>query len=199
MRWLVFIALPCLVPAFLFWRAWSGFWNEPVSRVSSEGAEQGRLGEKRGLFAWLFLLFFHSSLILVFISHLRYLFEPIPQWVLSFRLAGRAAGLVLPASALGLFLCRLGRGESPLGPPLTAALLTVIGLTGLWLDHIQPVDLILVKDWAWGMTRLSPRLPESDIWILAVHLVPVLVLLLHIALGRAAVCPGLALSRRLGR
>ncbi len=119
---------------------------------------------------------FHGSLLLVLLRHLRFLLEPVPEWVAAVQPWGLAAGYVLPVSLVLIMVIRFAaRREISSSRPnlvLLAALL-VISATGLLLRTVWRSDLAGIKEFLVSALSFLPA-PWPGGALATVHFVLVL-------------------------
>jgi nitrate reductase gamma subunit len=117
---------------------------------------------------WIGEWVFHASLVLVFLSHLRYFFHPAPE---IFTLAvplGKVAAYTMPASLAYILLFRLsamlfakGYFTSMYNMFLTTVIL-LTSVTGDLLRHVYRADLIGVKNYMIKFFAFKPaEFPDS--------------------------------------
>ena len=131
---------------------------------------------------WVGEWFFHASLFLIVLRHLRYFMNPVPVWVVWAQTPGWIAGFVLPGALLYILVIRLlTRQEKFSAPANLLLLLDVLGIgsTGLLMSTRYRVDLQAVKLFALGIVTFNPLPPPSGA-LFAAHLALVLILLLYV-------------------
>lgn len=140
---------------------------------------------------WAFAWFFHATLALVIVGHIRVFTAAIDGMLMSFGMsaggidtmssvAGGAAGIVLLATAILLFLRRLAiprvREITHLADYLAPLLLIAIIATG---DIIrfggQHFDLEQTRVWALSLLTFSPVIPQSGMFVLHLLLAQLLI------------------------
>jgi nitrate reductase gamma subunit len=157
---------------------------------------------------WLAGLAFHWSFLVIVLRHLRFFFEPVPQWVNL--LAGLDGffevgvpvlfltdALFLAAAAV-LLLRRVAiphlRYISLPADYFPLLLILAIGLSGFLMRHVYKVDLFRVKELALGLAHFSPRVPEGIGWIFYLHIFLVSVLLAYFPMSKLMHMGGVFLS-----
>ena len=172
----------------------------------TKGGVAVRLGQEvlffRSLFRsnkwiWVFAILFHAALALVLARHLRYFTEPVWFWVVLVQPFGQYAAFAMVAGLAGLWARRIlvdrVRYISSPSDHLMLALLMLIGLTGLGMDYVQRTDIIMVKEFALGLMRLSPQeLPSEP--VLLIHLGAVAVLMIVFPFSKLLHVPGVFFS-----
>lgn len=140
---------------------------------------------------WAFAWFFHAMLALVILGHLRVFTAAIDSMLLSFGMsaegidtmssvAGGAAGIVLLATAILLFLRRVAikRVREITGLPDYLAPLLVIAIiaTGDIIRFSgQHFDLEQTRVWAMSLITFSPAVPASGMFVLHLFLAQLLI------------------------
>jgi nitrate reductase gamma subunit len=131
---------------------------------------------------WLGEWVFHVSFLFVLLRHLRYVFVPVPEWVVSFQIPGLIAGYILPLSLVYILVVRLvsvrEKYSSPANMVLLVLLLAISSL-GLLMITLFRTDVVAVKLFIQGILSLSPAaLPDSIPFLLHFSLVLIVVPLL---------------------
>lgn len=140
---------------------------------------------------WSFAWLFHATLALVLLGHIRVFTEMIdrileragmsPEGIdLMSNLAGGAAGILLLATGLLLFLRRLSvarvREISGIPDFLAPLLLVAIIATGDLVRFTAPFDLHQTRTWAASLLRFSPLVPQNGMFLLHLMLAQLLIL-----------------------
>jgi nitrate reductase gamma subunit len=126
---------------------------------------------------WIGEWLFHCSFVLVVLQHLRFLLDPVPEWVRCIQPFGLIAGYLLPFSLLHIFIMKI-REEKGHFPPYNiflVILLFVLAVTGLLMRTVFRTDTVAVKQFVVGIFTFSPmNVPDGILFIL--HFVPALLL-----------------------
>jgi len=140
---------------------------------------------------WFLAWFFHATLALVFLGHIRVFTGAIDRMLeaagmspkgidLMSSLAGGAAGILLLAIGLLLLLRRIAlpRVREITGIPdvLATLLVVVIIVTGDLLRFSAPFDLEQTRVWAASLLSFSPVIPKNEMFLLHLALSQVLIL-----------------------
>lgn len=140
---------------------------------------------------WFFAWFFHATLALVFLGHIRVFTGAIDRMLeavgmtpkgldLMSGLVGGAAGILLLALGLLLLLRRITipRVREITGIPdvLATLLVVVIIITGDLLRFSAPFDLKQTRVWAASLLSFSPVIPTNEMFLLHLALSQVLIL-----------------------
>ncbi len=152
---------------------------------------------KASKWTWIFGWLFHASLLLVLLRHLRYFQEPVWTPIAFVQFFGTWAGLTMVAGLAGLwarrFLVDRVRYISTPSDHLHLALLVAIGLSGLSMRFVAHTDIVAVKTFMLGLTRLSIQpLPADPLLLL--HLALVALLMLVFPISKLLHAPGLFFS-----
>jgi nitrate reductase gamma subunit len=146
---------------------------------------------------WAFAWFFHATLALVFLGHIRVFSAAIDRMLASFGmtpegidamsgLAGGAAGIILLATALLLLFRRITipRVREITGIPDYLAPLLVIAIiaTGDLLRFSGHFDLDQTRVWAMSLVTFSPVVPASGMFV--VHLILAQLLIVFIPFSK---------------
>lgn len=140
---------------------------------------------------WFFAWFFHATLALVFLGHIRVFTGAVDRMLeaagmtpkgldLMSSLIGGAAGILLLAIGLLLLLRRLTlpRVREITGIPdvLATLLVVVIIITGDLLRFTAPFDLKQTRVWVASLLTFSPVIPTNDMFLLHLALSQVLIM-----------------------
>jgi nitrate reductase gamma subunit len=125
---------------------------------------------------WVLEWFFHVSLLLELLRHLRYVLNPVPSWVWTLQPLGLVAGYILPAvTGMILFIRLATRHElysSPLNLRLLGALF-IVSITGVLMHAVWKPDLIGIKEFCMGVATFAPA-PWPGGLLSTIHLLVVL-------------------------
>ncbi len=151
---------------------------------------------KSNKWIWVFGYMFHAALALVLLRHLRY-FTDIWFWVNWVQPFGKYAGFAMVLALLGLwarrFLVERVRYISSPSDHLMLALLVLIGLSGLNMRYLDPVDIVAVKAFFLGLYRFQiNELPAHP--PLLIHLGLVAVLMIVFPISKLLHVPGVFFS-----
>jgi nitrate reductase gamma subunit len=131
---------------------------------------------------WLGEWVFHISFLLVALRHLRYFFDPVPEWVWCVQVPGLIAGYVLPLSLLYILIVRLFSVREKYSSPANMVLLVlllVISSLGLLMITVYRTDVVMVKLFIQGILSVAPAAaPDSLLFLMHFSLVLLLVPLL---------------------
>jgi nitrate reductase gamma subunit len=157
---------------------------------------------------WFFGLMFHWSLLFIVVRHLRFFLEPVP-WLINglsavdgFFEIGIPALYLTDAAVLGalsfLILRRIvipqWRYISLVQDYFALFLILGIVITGLWMRHIVPVDLLQIKALVLRWTALSPVIPRGIGLVFYIHFFFVCVLVAWFPASKLMHMPGIFLS-----
>jgi len=131
---------------------------------------------------WLGEWVFHVSFLLVALRHMRYFFDPVPEWIWWLQIPGLIAGYILPLSLLTILIIRLVSIREKYSSPANMVLLVlllVISSLGLLLITLYRTDVVMVKLFIQGILSFSPAAaPDSILFLLHFSLALLLVPLL---------------------
>lgn len=127
---------------------------------------------------WIGEWIFHCSFLLVVLRHLRFVLDPIPDWVSCLQTPGLIAGYILPVSLISILLMKLGKEKRyfPLYNLFLLVLLFLIGASGLLVKTVFLTDMTAAKNFMLGVFTFSPAEPPSS-FLFSVHYILVLILL----------------------
>lgn len=152
---------------------------------------------KSNKWIWLFGWTFHMALWLVLARHLRYFTEPVWWWVQVIQPFGTYAAFAMLAGLLGLwarrvFVERIRYISNP-SDHLMLALLVAIGASGALTRFVAHTDIVAVKAYMMGLTRLHVGTLPGDPILLA-HLFLVAVLMIVFPISKLLHAPGVFFS-----
>lgn len=152
---------------------------------------------KSNKWIWVFGYMFHAALALVLMRHLRYFTDPVWFWVNWVQPFGKYAGFAMVLGLLGLwarrFLVERVRYISSPSDHLMLALLVFIGLSGLNMRYVDPVDIVAVKVFFLGLFRFQINELPAHLPLL-IHLGLVAVLMIVFPISKLLHVPGVFFS-----
>lgn len=130
---------------------------------------------------WLFGWVFHLALLVVLVTHLRYIVEPVWSWLGMVQPFGAYAGLGMVAALLALWARRVlvprVRALSAPSDHLAILLLICVGASGLGMKYVAHTDIVAVKAFVLGLIYFDWRpLPPDPFLILHLSLVAILLI-----------------------
>lgn len=127
---------------------------------------------------WIGSWTFHASFFLVLIRHLKYFFNPVPDWIGCMQPLGIFAGYVLPLSLFYTLMIRITAVRQryvSYHNYLLLSVLFLISISGLLMRTVFRTDLLAVKGFITGILTFSPDpLPNSIMF--AMHFLVFLIL-----------------------
>ncbi len=152
---------------------------------------------KSNKWIWAFGWVFHMSMWLVLIRHIRYFTKDVWWWVEIAQPFGTYAGLAMILALGGLlarrFLVNRVRYISNPSDYLMLLLLIGIGVSGASMRFVAHTDIIAVKAYMLGLTRLQIGYLPADINLLA-HLGLVALLMIIFPISKLLHAPGIFFS-----
>ncbi len=127
---------------------------------------------------WMGEWLFHCSFVVVALQHLRFVLDPVPEWVWFIQPFGVVAGFLLPLSLFSILLMKTGKEEGyfPLYNVFLVTLLLLIAVTGLLMRYVFRTNLVAVKEFVTGIFTFSPaNSPDGVLFV--IHFTLVLLLL----------------------
>jgi [DsrC]-trisulfide reductase subunit M len=152
---------------------------------------------KSNRWIWIFGYLFHVGLLLILLRHLRYFTEPVWFWVDLIQPFGVLAAFPFVIGLAGLWARRVLveriRYISSPSDHLMLALLLAIGLSGMAMKFVAPVDIVAVKAFFLGLLRFQiNELPTSP--ALLIHLGLVALLMIIFPISKLMHGPGMLFS-----
>jgi nitrate reductase gamma subunit len=120
---------------------------------------------------------FHCFFVLVLLRHLRFVLNPVPEWIWNIQPFGLVAGYLLPVTLLYIFVVKMVREKRyfPSYNLFLIILIFLIAVTGLLMRTVFRTDMVAIKRFMTGIFTFSPmNLPEGTLFI--VHFALVLLL-----------------------
>jgi nitrate reductase gamma subunit len=159
-------------------------------------------------YLWAAAMAFHWAMLVVVLRHFRFFVEPVPLWVQKLQAVDGFFQIGVPVvyattvafvAALGyLLLRRLADGKiryiSLPSDYFALYLLLGIGLSGMWMRHIEKVDIVQVKAAIAGWTSLQPAVPAGVGVMYFVHVSLVSMLMVYFPFSKLLHMPGVFLS-----
>lgn len=152
---------------------------------------------KASKWTWIFGWLFHAALVLIFARHLRYVTQPVWDWVVLIQPFGMYAGFAFIIGLAGVWLRRIfvDRVRYISGPSdhLMLALLVGIAVSGLAMKFLAPTDVIAVKAFMLGLIYFDWQPLPAQLPVL-VHLGLVIALMIIFPFSKLLHAPGVFFS-----
>ena len=103
---------------------------------------------------WLGEWTFHASLVILFLSHLKYILDPVPACIASMEIPARVAAWLLPASLFYIGALKLVIEKKPYISSynfMLLGLMMVSCISGLVMKYSFPADLADIKHFTMGL------------------------------------------------
>jgi nitrate reductase gamma subunit len=178
------------------------------SKAEVHGGPKPKLAYGTSIWLWLGALVFHWAFLIVLIRHLRLLTNPVPGCVALLEDVDGMLQLTIPVLHMSTIAFLAGLlfliGRRLLNPqvryisllndwfPLFVIL--GIGVTGIWMRHIDKVDTTGIKDLALGLVTFAPAVPEGLSGMFYAHLFLVCVLLAYFPFSKLMHLGGVFMS-----
>lgn len=137
---------------------------------------------KTNITLWFWEWLFHFTFLLVIIRHLRYIMNPVPEWVSSLQDFGLIAGYVLPFALLVIFLLKMKIEKKQYVSNYNFFLLGIVlflSITGLLMKFFFRPDIAGIKFFVIEMFAFKPGV-LSDGFLFTAHFAAALVLLVYL-------------------
>ena len=149
---------------------------------------------KSNKWIWIFGWLFHFGLLLVLLRHLRYFIEPTWFWIDLIQPFGKYGSIAMVVGLFGLwarrFLVDRVRYISSPSDHLMLLLLILIGVTGMLMTFVIPINIVAVKGFTMGLMTFDMQpLPSST--VLFIHLALIIVLMVVFPISKLLHAPGL--------
>jgi nitrate reductase gamma subunit len=174
----------------------------------TELRQGGRFVEREGKALWLAALVFHWSLLVIAVRHLRFVLEPVPALVAWLEHADGLFEIGTPTLyltnvavlvALGyLAWRRVGHARvryiSILDDYVALGLVLAVAVSGIAMRYVVRVDTTAAKQFALGLVRFAPVVPDALGAAFFIHLGFVCALLAYFPAGKLVHMGGVFLS-----
>ena len=149
---------------------------------------------KSNRWIWIFGMLFHWGMLLVLLRHLRYFTQPVWWWVELIQPIGVYASFAMVLGLGGLLFRRIFvnriRYISDPSDYLMLLLIIGIGVTGMGMKFLMPVDIVAVKVFFLGLMRFEINELPTNIGVL-LHLGMVAFLMIIFPISKLIHAPGL--------
>ncbi len=146
---------------------------------------------------WLFAWVFHVGFLLVILRHLRFLFYPIPEWIMSFYTVGIYAGYAMLAALIFLLARRFySERNAYISTPMDFYILFIligIAVTGIWMNYQERIYLVDVKAFMLGLFSFQINSPDM-VPVLVIHILLVFAFLAYFPFSKLLHAPGVFFS-----
>jgi len=144
-------------------------------------------------FLWLGAMAFHWCFLVILLRHFRFFTEPVIGFVYWLQSVDGLFALAVPTlfisnilivlALLYLFSRRILNSQvryiSLVSDYFALFLLISVVVSGIWMRHLDKVDIIKVKELAMGLVAFSPTVPEGISSIFYIHLFFVSTLIIY--------------------
>jgi nitrate reductase gamma subunit len=144
-------------------------------------------------FLWLGAMVFHWCFLIIILRHFRFFTEPVISFVHWLQAADGMFAISVPTFYISSILIVISLiylfGRRILNPQVryislftdyfALFLLIAIAVSGIWMRHLDKVDIVKVKELAMGLVSFSPVAPEGIGVIFYIHMFFVSVLLVY--------------------
>ena len=152
---------------------------------------------KANKWTWIFGWLFHFGLLVVLLRHFRYFTEPVWFWVEWVQPLGKYGSFMMVAGLIGLSLRRIlvdrVRYISAPSDHLMLLLLIAIGVTGMLMTFVWPVDIVGLKGFFLGLMYFNWQELPNDLLIL-IHLSLIALLMIIFPFSKLLHAPGVFFS-----
>lgn len=184
------------------------FFRSLLRNTKAELVDGRRLVYRTDLALWFGAILMHWSFLIILIRHLRLMANPVPGFVTFVEAADGFLEIGLPAVFIttGTFLLGVSyllyrrftnpqvRYISLVGDYFPLFLLLGIGLSGVWMRHLDKVDIAGVKEMMLGLFHFAPVVPEGISPLVYGHLFLASVLLAYFPFSKLTHMAGVFLS-----
>jgi nitrate reductase gamma subunit len=115
---------------------------------------------------WLGEWVFHASLLVLFLSHLKYILDPVPAIIASMEIPARVAAWLLPASLLYIGVMKIIVEKKAYVSSYNFVLLglmMVSGISGLLMKYSLRTDLAGIKHFTMGLVTFHVVMPPESL------------------------------------
>lgn len=144
-------------------------------------------------FLWLGAMIFHWCFLIILLRHFRFFTEPVIEFVHWLQSVDGMFAISVPTFYISSILIIIALlyllGRRFLNPQVryislftdyfALFLLIAVAVSGIWMRHLDKVDIVKVKELAMGLVSFSPTMPDGIGVIFYIHLFFVSVLLIY--------------------
>ncbi|MGD2121277.1 MAG: sulfate reduction electron transfer complex DsrMKJOP subunit DsrM [Gemmatimonadota bacterium] len=184
------------------------FFRSLLRNTKADLVEGRRLVYRTDHLLWIAGLLMHWSFLIIIVRHMRLMTNPVPGFVTFLEAADGFLEIGLPAMyvttvtfLLGVTVLLYRRFTNPqvryislIGDYFPLFLLLGIGLSGVWMRHLDKVDIAGVKELMVGLFHFAPVVPEGIGPVFYGHLFLVSVLLAYFPFSKLTHFAGVFLS-----
>jgi nitrate reductase gamma subunit len=184
------------------------FFRSLLKNTKAELVDGRRLVYRTDHWLWLAGMMMHWSFLIIILRHLRLMTNPVPGFVTFLEAADGFFEIGLPVVFITTVMFLLGvsillyrRLTNPqvhyislIGDYFPLFLLLGIGLSGVWMRHLEKVDIAAVKELMVGLFHFAPVVPEGIGPVFYGHLFLVSVLLAYFPFSKLTHAAGVFLS-----
>lgn len=144
-------------------------------------------------FLWLGAIVFHWCFLIILLRHFRFFTEPVVEFVHWLQAVDGMFAISVPTFYISSILITIALlyllGRRFFNPQVryislftdyfALFLLIAVAVSGIWMRHLDKVDIVKVKELAMGLVSFSPVMPDGIGVIFYIHLFFVSVLLVY--------------------
>jgi len=184
------------------------FFRSLLRNTKAQLVDGRRLVYRTDHLLWVAAILMHWSFLVIVIRHMRLMTNPVPGFVTFVESADAFFEIGLPAVFITTLTFLLGvsillyrrltnpqvRYISLIGDYFPLFLLLGIGLSGVWMRHLDKVDIASVKELMVGLFHFAPVVPEGISPVFYGHLFLVSALLAYFPFSKLTHMAGVFLS-----
>jgi nitrate reductase gamma subunit len=184
------------------------FFRSLLRNTKAELVDGRRLIYRTDHLLWVAAMLMHWSFLIIIVRHMRLMTNPVPGFVTFLESADGFLEIGLPALFITTLTFLMGvsillyrrltnpqvRYISLVGDYFPLLLLLGIGLSGVWMRHLDKVDIASVKELMVGLFHFAPVVPEGISPVFYGHLFLVSVLLAYFPFSKLTHMAGVFMS-----
>ena len=184
------------------------FFRSLLRNTKADLVDGRRLVYRTDHLLWIAGLLMHWSFLIILVRHLRLMTNPVPGFVTFIENVDGFLEIGLPAVfvttgtfLLGVTILLVRRLTNPqvryislVGDYFPLLLLLGIGLSGVWMRHLEKVDIVSIKEMMVGLFHFAPVVPEGISPVFYGHLFLVSALLAYFPFSKLTHMAGVFLS-----
>jgi len=184
------------------------FFRSLLRNTKADLVDGRRLVYRTDHLLWVAAMLMHWSFLVIIVRHMRLMTNPVPGFVTFLENADGFLEIGLPAVfvttvtfLLGVTILLYRRLTNPqvryislVGDYFPLFLLLGIGLSGVWMRHLDKVDIASIKELMVGLFHFAPVVPEGIHPVFYGHLFLVSVLLAYFPFSKLTHMAGVFLS-----
>jgi nitrate reductase gamma subunit len=184
------------------------FFRSLLRNTKADLVDGKRLVYRTDHLLWVAGMLMHWSFLIIIVRHLRMMTNPVPGFVTFLEATDGFLEIGLPVVFIttltfhaGLLILLYRRMTNPqvryislIGDYFPLLLLLAVGISGIWMRHLEKVDVVAIKELMVGLFHFAPVVPEGISPVFYGHLFLVSVLLAYFPFSKLTHMAGVFMS-----